>query len=231
MLSRKKRIKAVDRTIISHAMEDYLKAIYKLLEIDGVVTTSALADYMGVAPASVTNMCKKLAELNLLAYERYQGVKFTPTGEKLALEIVRHHRLIELYLAEALGVPWDQVHEEAEKLEHVISEDLEERMATALGDPKFDPHGAPIPSRAGNIKPQEGGRLVDMQAGDKLVVIEVDDQDSELLRYLGEMGIYPGTDIQIIDCAPFNGPLTLSVGQYNLGYQAAKSILVAPQEV
>ncbi|MEW5959427.1 MAG: metal-dependent transcriptional regulator [Chloroflexota bacterium] len=223
----------MDRLLISQAMEDYLKAIYKLLETGSVVTTSALADYMSVAPASVTNMCKKLAELNLLQYERYQGVKFTPAGEKLALEIVRHHRLIELYLAEALGVPWDRVHEEAEKLEHVISEDLEERMAAALGDPKFDPHGAPIPSRAGNIKPQQSDRLVDMQAGDRVVVIEVDDQDPELLRYLGEMGIYPGTDIQIMACAPFNGPFTLKVGQalYTLGYQAAKSILVAPLEV
>lgn len=232
LLFQVKRIKALDKTVISHAMEDYLKAIYKLLEIDGVVTTSALADDMGVAPASVTNMCKKLADLNLLEYERYQGVKFTPAGEKLALEIVRHHRLIELYLAQALGVPWDQVHEEAERLEHVISEDLEERMAAALGDPKFDPHGAPIPSRAGNIRQQKGGRLVDMEAGDALVVVEVDDQDPELLRYLGEMGIFPGTDLQIVAYAPFNGPLTLSVGgeQHNLGYQAAKSILVAPQE-
>ncbi len=212
-------------------MEDYLKAIFKLVELGGPVTTSALADYMRVAPASVTNMCKKLAELNLLQYEPYQGVKFTSTGEKLALEIVRHHRLIELYLAEALGVPWDQVHEEAERMEHVISEDLEERMAAALGDPAFDPHGAPIPSRTGTVNYSDSGRLVDRRAGDKLVVVEVDDQDPELLRYLGEMGIYPGTDLELLDCAPFNGPLMLQIGekQYNLGYQAAKSILVTLQ--
>ena len=222
----------MDLSLISQAMEDYLKAIYKLLELDGVVTTSALAEYMGVAPASVTNMCKKLAELKLLEYERYQGVKFTVAGEKLALEIVRHHRLLELYLAEALGVPWDQVHQEAEKLEHVLSEDLEERMAAALGDPQFDPHGAPIPSRTGAVEQPDSGRLVDMQAGNKLVIVEVDDQDPELLRYLGEMGIYPGTRIELINCAPFNGPLTLCVGEqeYNLGYQAAKSILVALQD-
>jgi DtxR family Mn-dependent transcriptional regulator len=212
-------------------MEDYLKAIYKLQEFGGAVTTSALAEYMGVSPASVTNMCKKLAELNLLAYEPYQGVRFTPAGKKLALEIVRHHRLIELYLAEALGVPWDQVHEEAEKLEHVISEDLEERMAAALGDPEFDPHGAPIPSRTGIIPQKESGRLIDMKAGDRLVVVEVDDQDPKLLRYLGEMDIYPGTMIQLTNCAPFDGPLTLVIGdkQHNLGYQAAKSILVTVQ--
>jgi DtxR family Mn-dependent transcriptional regulator len=224
-----KGLAILDRTTLSQAMEDYLKAIYKLMELDGIVTTSVLAEYMGVAPASVTNMCKKLAELKLLVYERYQGVKFTPVGEKLALEIVRHHRLIELYLAEALGVPWDQVHEEAEKLEHVISEDLEDRMAAALGDPQFDPHGAPIPSRSGAVSQPESGRLVDMKAGDKLVVVEVDDQDADLLRYLGEMGIYPGTYLELIDCAPFSGPLMLQVGetQHNLGYQAAKSILVA----
>jgi DtxR family Mn-dependent transcriptional regulator len=213
-------------------MQDYLKAIYKLHERSEQVPTSALAEMLGVAPASVTNMCKKLAELNLVVYEPYQGVKFTPTGQKLALEIVRHHRLIELYLAEALNVPWDQVHEEAERLEHVISEDLEERMAAALGDPQFDPHGAPIPSRSGAISQQPGGRLVDMRVGDRLIVVEVDDHDPELLRYLGSMGLYPGTEILLLAYAPFDGPLTLCVGddQHSLGYQAAKSILVALQE-
>lgn len=214
---------------ISQAMEDYLKAIYKLREWNEQVPTSALADYMRVAPASVTNMCKKLADLHLVEYEPYQGVKFTPTGEKLALEVIRHHRLIELYLAEALNVPWDRVHAEAEKLEHVISEELEERMAEVLGDPQFDPHGAPIPSRTGTISHQPGGRLVDMQVGDQVVVVEVDDADPELLRYLGEMGLYPGTEVIIVASAPFNGPLTLDVGEnrHSLGYEAAKSVLVA----
>jgi DtxR family Mn-dependent transcriptional regulator len=187
---------------------------------------------MGVAPASVTNMCKKLAELNLLVYEPYQGVRFTPAGKKLVLEIVRHHRLIELYLAEALGVPWDRVHEEAERLEHVISEDLEERMAAALGDPKFDPHGAPIPSRSGRVDKPDSGHLVDMKIGDELVVVEVDDDNPELLRYLGGLSLYPGTKLKLLELAPFEGPLTLEIegSQYNLGYQAAKSILVARQK-
>ncbi|MBI1876748.1 MAG: metal-dependent transcriptional regulator [Chloroflexi bacterium] len=213
-------------------MQDYLKAIYKLQERDDQVPTSALAELLGVAPASVTNMCKKLAELHLVNYEPYQGVKFTPAGKKLALEIVRHHRLIELYLAEALNMPWDQVHEEAEKLEHVISEDLEERMAAALGDPLFDPHGAPIPSRTGTIDQPPSGRLVDMRAGDRLIVVEVDDDDPALLRYLGDLGLYPGTEIRLLSCAPFDGPLTLSIGenQHNLGYRAAKSVLVALQK-
>lgn len=219
----------MDRSLISQAMEDYLKAIYNLQKSNRAVPTSALADYLGVAPASVTNMCKKLADLNLLDYEPYRGVRFSPAGKKLVLEIVRHHRLIELYLAEALGVPWDRVHEEAEKLEHVISEDLEDRMAKILGDPKFDPHGAPIPSRSGDIYQPESGRLVDMKSGDHLIVIEVDDEDPELLRYLGNLGIYPGTEITLLVRAPFNGPLTLESGEeeYNLGYQAAKSIKVA----
>jgi DtxR family Mn-dependent transcriptional regulator len=215
-------------------MEDYLKAIYKLREENKqeAVSTSALADDMKVAPASVTNMCKKLADLNLLTYEPYQGVKFTPAGEKLALEVVRHHRLIELYLAEALGVPWDQVHEEAEKLEHVISEDLEERMAAVLGDPQFDPHGAPIPSKAGVVVQPESDRLVDMSTGDKLIVVEVDDDNPELLRHLGEKGLYPGTNIQLLDVAPFEGPLTLKINteEQSLSYQVAKTILVAVQE-
>jgi len=214
-------------------MEDYLKAIYKLQSKDEQVPTSVLADYMGVAPASVTNMCKKLAELNLLAYEPYQGVRFTPAGQKLALEIIRHHRLIELYLAEALGVPWDRVHEEAEKLEHVISEDLEDRMAKALGDPQFDPHGAPIPTRTGDVIDHKSGRLlIDMKAGDRLRIVEVDDNDPELLRYLGELGLYPGTEITLIACAPFDGPLTMEINntQYALGYQAARAISVALAE-
>lgn len=212
-------------------MEDYLKAIYKLQEQHDQIPTSTLAYYLKVAPASVTNMCKKLAELNLLEHEPYRGVKFTLAGKKLALEIVRHHRLIELYLAEALGVPWDRVHEEAEKLEHVISEDLEERMAAALGNPRFDPHGAPIPSRAGKVFQHESGRLVDMETGTKLLIVEVDDDDPELLRYLGELGLYPGTEIILLARAPFNGPLTLRVDdqQHSLGYQAAKSILVTVQ--
>lgn len=225
------KVTVLDRTIISQAMEDYLKAIYKLLEHNDQVSTSALAEHLRVSPASVTNMCKKLADLHLVEYAPYQGVKFTTTGKKLVLEIVRHHRLLELYLAEALGVPWDQVHEEAEKLEHVISEDLEERMAAALGDPQFDPHGAPIPSRAGVVSRQASDRLVDMEVGSRLVVVEVDDADPELLRYLGGLGIYPGTEIELRDRAPFNGPLTLGIAdaEHSLGFQAAGSVHVALQ--
>ncbi|MDM8526972.1 metal-dependent transcriptional regulator [Anaerolineales bacterium HSG24] len=218
--------------MISQAMEDYLKAIYKLQQTMKPVPTSALAEHMNFSPASITNMCKKLAELNLLHYEPYQGVVFTEAGLQVALEIIRHHRLIELYLAKALNVPWDQVHAEAEKMEHVISEDLEDRMAEALGDPQFDPHGAPIPSRSGKIFRVESETLTDMDAGNTFVVVEVNDEDSELLRYLGTIGLYPGTELLLVECAPFDGPLTLQIGeeQHNLGYQAAKSVLVAPKD-
>ncbi len=220
----------MDRNLISQAMEDYLKAIYKLLEHNDTVSTSALAEQMGVAPASVTNMCKKLADLHLLVYEPYQGVTFTPAGKKMVLEIVRHHRLLELYLAEALGVPWDRVHEEAERLEHVISEDLEERMAAVLGDPQFDPHGAPIPSKNGVVMRQASDNLSDRLDGERLIVVEVDDEDPELLRYLGQIGIYPGTEMVLLARAPFDGPLTLTVNdtEHSLGHQAAQSVRVAP---
>lgn len=218
----------MDRTLISQAMEDYLKAIYRLLEHNEQVSTSALAEHLGVTPASVTNMCKKLAELNLLVYEPYQGVKFTPAGSKLVLEIVRHHRLIELYLAEALGVPWDRVHEEAEKLEHVISEDLEERMAAALGNPLFDPHGAPIPTKSGSVSRQQSHSLVESEVGSRIEVVEVDDSNPDLLRYLGELGIFPGTQIKLDSRAPFDGPLSLEIDnrQHSLGFQAAQAVRV-----
>ncbi len=216
--------------MVSQAMQDYLKAIYKLQREGVPVSTSVLANYLNVSPASVTSMCKKLADLNLLEYEPYQGVRFSKAGEKLALEIVRHHRLLELYLAEALNVPWDKVHEEAEKLEHVLSEDLEDRIAAVLGNPQFDPHGAPIPTRSGDVFQPQSEPLINMGVGDKLVVVEVDDEDAALLRYLGEMSLYPGTNLILLARAPFDGPLTLQVGnnQYDLGYQAAKSIMVAP---
>lgn len=218
--------------IISQAMEDYLKAIYKLQQGQTSVPTSALADYMKFSPASVTNMCKKLADLNLLDYKPYQGVTFTDAGRKLALEIIRHHRLIELYLAEALKVPWDQVHEEAEKLEHVISEDLEDRMAAILGNPRFDPHGAPIPTRSGAVFQRPSEHLIDMEDGDRLIVVEVDDDDSELLRYLGEIGLYPGTEIVLVQQAPFDGPITLQIGEekHSLGRHAAQAVMVTLYE-
>jgi DtxR family Mn-dependent transcriptional regulator len=176
----------------TQAVEDYLKIIYELQREQGKVATSMLAERLGVAPASATGMIKKLAGMHLVTHEPYQGVVLTAAGEKIALEIIRHHRLIERYLAEALGVPWDQVHDEAEKWEHVLSEALEDRIDAMLGYPTTDPHGAPIPTRNGTIAQLASMRMADLQPGQSAVIVEVSDHDSALLRYLGGLGMYPG---------------------------------------
>jgi DtxR family Mn-dependent transcriptional regulator len=214
--------------MISHAMENYLKVIFEILEHEERANTSAIADEMGIAPASVTAMLKKMAGLKLITYERYQGVRLTDVGEKAALEVLRHHRLLELYLAQALDVPWDKVHEEAERLEHALSEDLEERIAAVLGNPTVDPHGSPIPSRDGTIKRTAGRRLSSVSAGETVTVIEVDDRDPDLLRYLGKLDLYPGTEVMVLAVEPLQGPLVLrSRGrEFILGRQAAAKIQV-----
>ena len=181
------------------AVEDYLKTIYEIQSQQGRVATTVLAEHMGVAPASATGMIKKLANMHLVIYERYQGVTLTDAGQKIALEVIRHHRLVELYLAEALGVPWDQVHDEAEKWEHVLSEDLEDRMDEALGHPTIDPHGAPIPTRDGFVDTVPHLRLADLLPGQTAVIAEVSDHNSDMLRQLGELGLYPATAILVLD--------------------------------
>lgn len=212
----------------TQAVEDYLKAIYKLQREHGKVATTALAERLAVAPASVTGMIKKLASMNLITYERYQGVELTAAGQKLALEVIRHHRLVELYLAEALEVPWDQVHEEAEKWEHVLSEDLEERIDSLLGHPTTDPHGAPIPSRSGVIQRPDSSLLSNLQVGQSAVIAEVDDRDPEMLRYMGDLGLYPGTAVSVTAIAPFDGPVTVVVdGVENvIGQEVANNVFV-----
>ncbi len=214
--------------MLSQAMENYLKTIFEVLEKDERATTSAIADRLDVAPASVTSMIKKLAQLKLVTHKRYQGVRLTRVGEQAALEIVRHHRLLELYLAEALGVPWDRVHDEAEKLEHVLSEDLEDRIANALGDPKIDPHGAPIPARDGSMHRVDARELSMVSAGETVMVVEVDDRDPELLKYLGKLKLYPGTEVEVAGIEPWEGPLMLKVNGRNivLGRSAATRIRV-----
>lgn len=193
----------------TQAVEDYLKAIYKLAEREGKVTTSLLAEFLDVTPASATGMLKKLKQMNLAVYEPYKGVSLTEAGQKIALEVIRHHRLVELYLAEALNVPWDKVHEEAEKWEHVLSEDLEDRIDAILGHPTADPHGAPIPNRDGTVAMPALSPLTDLEAGQTGIITEVSDHDSALLRYLGEMNLYPETEFTVLDVAPFNGPITI----------------------
>lgn len=213
---------------LSQSIEDYLKSIYEIESKGEKVTTSLLSEKLDVAPASITSMIKKLSERKLVTHKKYQGVKLTKAGLKIALEIVRHHRLIELYLKEALGVPWDQVHDEAEKWEHVLSEDLEDRIDEFLGHPTSDPHGSPIPDRDGKMIERECTNLVEIPTGEKVVIAEVSDHNPELLRYFGNMGLYPETEIKIVSVEPFEGPITLFVDgeEHSIGREAAKHIKV-----
>ena len=218
--------------MLTSAVEDYLKAIYEIGRERDKVTTSSLAEYLGVSPASVTGMIKKLDELKLISYERYQGVQLSEAGRKIALEVIRHHRLVELYLSEAMGVPWDQVHDEAEKWEHVLSENLEDRMDEILGHPTVDPHGSPIPNRQGEIEEIERTALSELSVGDKAVIAEVHDRDPDLLRYFGGMGLYPEERIEVIAFDPFDGPIRLLVDgeERILGREAARHIYVTQIE-
>ena len=200
--------------MISHAVEDYLKAIYDLEEDTGRVSTTALAGRLAVSPASVTGMIQKLADERprLVQYERHHGVLLTAAGRRLALEIIRHHRLIELYLAESLGYEWDKVDAEAERLEHVISEEFEDKIAALLGDPTTDPHGDPIPGKDGKVAGRSRLTLSDMQAGQTARVARVRDDDPALLRYLAELGIVPQATLTVAGKAPFDGPMHVRVG-------------------
>ena len=215
------------------AIENYLKAIYEIQKEQGKVSTNSLSEKLNVAPASITSMIKKLSEKKLITHKRYQGVKLTQAGQKISLEVIRHHRLVELYLAEALGVPWDQVHKEAEKWEHVLSEDLEDRMDAALGHPTRDPHGSPIPSRDGTILELDSIPLADLGPGQSGVVAEVSDHDPDLLRYVGKMGLYPKIKVEVLSVEPFSGPITIKVGDIShmLGVQAAQFVLVTDVEL
>jgi len=212
----------------TQAVEDYLKNIYELQASAEKVSTTDLAERLGVAPASVTGMVKKLAAMKLLKHEPYHGVLLTKAGEKIALEVIRHHRLVESYLTEALGVPWDKVHEEADKWEHVLSEDMEDRISAMLGNPTTDPHGAPIPARDGSLPETALRRLSDLEPGERAVVAEVSDHDPELLRYLGEMGLFPQTKLRLISAAPFQGPLTIEIAGHEraVGREVAGHVLV-----
>ncbi|MCA9743343.1 metal-dependent transcriptional regulator [candidate division KSB1 bacterium] len=195
----------------TQAIEDYLKAIYKIGTQKDKISTSAIARKLGVAQASVTGMIKKLAEMKLLDYSPYRGVQLTTAGRKIALETIRHHRLLELYLHEALGYTWDQVHEEAEHLEHHISEEFEEKMDVLLGRPSYDPHGAPIPTKDGELPDIEHQHLSDLQPGGVATIRRVSDEDPEKLRYLGKLKLFPEAEIEIISREPFNGSTKIKV--------------------
>ncbi|MEA2255470.1 MAG: DtxR family transcriptional regulator, Mn-dependent transcriptional regulator [Solirubrobacteraceae bacterium] len=193
----------------SSAVEDYAKAIYALQQRGrgAPVTTNALAERLGVTPASASGMCKRLGELGLVTHVPYKGVQLTAEGERTALEVLRHHRLLELYLAERLDVPWDRVHDEAEVLEHVLSEELEALIAAKLGDPTVDPHGDPIPTADLVIQERATEALADLQPGATATFVRISDSDAEMLRYLAERGIAPGDAFEVVDKQPFDGPI------------------------
>ena len=215
--------------MVTHAVEDYLTMIYKLSYEGGEPTTTSIADNMGVSKASVTDMFKKMAKSKLIIHEPYKGVKLTRSGEKVALEVIRHHRLVELYLKEAMGVSWDKVHDEADKWEHILSEDIEDRIVEMLGNPTHDPHGAPIPTKDGHIQDEKLTPLSDAQVGEKLLVRLVEDSDPEKLRYLAEKGIYPQTVIEVKEVQPFEGPLTLDVegSRQIIGHEVSRIVFVS----
>ena len=198
----------------SEAVENYAKAIYSLQHRAGgePVATNDRADRLEVTAASASGMIKKLADLGLVAHVPYRGVQLTEEGERLALEVLRHHRLLELYLATQLDVPWDRVHEEAEALEHVLSEDLEARIAAKLGNPTHDPHGDPIPDAQLQIDESATRSLADLEPGARGRFVRVSDSDPAMLRYLSERGVRLGDRLEVLDRQPFGGPLTVRFG-------------------
>jgi DtxR family transcriptional regulator, Mn-dependent transcriptional regulator len=197
---------------LTAAIQDYVREIYKLESDGGRATTSELASRLGVSAPSVTAMLKKLASLGLVEHQRYRGATLTPKGERVALEVIRHHRLLEQYLVETLGLPLDAVHAEADRLEHALSEELEAQIDRSLGFPTHDPHGDPIPSPDLKLRPQALTPLSTLEAGTKATVERIPDGDGELLRYLTKLKLTPGSRLEVRDAAPFDGPVTVRVG-------------------
>lgn len=198
---------------LTQSTEDYLKTIYDLTRQGQAASTNQIADVLGVKPASVTGMIQKMAqaETPLVNYQKHYGVVLTPHGERLALEVIRHHRLLETFLHETLGYEWDAIHAEACRLEHVISEQFEERIAQALGNPAYDPHGDPIPDRDLLMPPVTTTSLGELLPGQQATIQRVRDTDPELLRYLAQRGLVPGVQVTLLDCSPFDGNLSLQI--------------------
>jgi DtxR family transcriptional regulator, Mn-dependent transcriptional regulator len=221
---------STDTSEITGAVQDYAKAIWSLAQRSKEpVATSALAERLDVSPASASAMVKRLESMGLVSREPYHGVRLTRSGERVALAVLRHHRLLELYLAEALGMPWDRVHDEAERLEHAISPELSELIADKLGNPTHDPHGDPIPTADGEIDESPTRALADLRPGERGVFTRVSDSNSAMLRYLSERGIAPGDELELTGREPFGGPLTVRAGgrRHALGDQLAQAMRVA----
>ena len=211
---------------LSQSIEDYLKAIYVLEHEGAGATTNNIAEALSVSSASVTNMLKKLSTMKLINHKSYRGAELTKAGEKIALEIIRHHRLLELYLKEMMGYSWDEVHDEAEKLEHHISEQFEDKIAELLNNPTHDPHGDPIPTKDGQVPEMASLAITDAEINKAYLIGRVKDQDPELLRYLEKTGILPGVKLTILEKAPFNGPIRVKIEdtESTIGNGVAKDV-------
>ena len=212
--------------VISQSIEDYLKAIY-VLETEGEgASTNNIAEALNISSASVTNMLKRLAVMKLIEHKSYKGATLTDSGRKVALEVVRHHRLLELYLKEMMGYSWDEVHAEAEKLEHHISEQFEDKIAELLDNPTHDPHGDPIPSKDGVVPEMASLAVCDADINTPYIIGRVRDQDPEVLRYLEKIGVIPGVKLMVLDKAPFDGPIKvrLEEEEKTLGFSLAKQV-------
>lgn len=216
---------------ITAPAEDYLKVIYELERSGNPAGTNEIATALGIAPASVSGMVRRLAEQGLISHERYHGARLSDAGRRAALRTLRRHRVIEAYLARALGYAWDRVHDEAEQLEHAASDELIDRMAAAIGEPATDPHGAPIPKRDGTMDERRLASLDDLAPGTEARVQRVGDKDAERLRYLARLGITPGALVRVVARAPFDGPITLRVeggrADYPIGPALARQVLVS----
>jgi DtxR family Mn-dependent transcriptional regulator len=222
--------------LLTRSIEDYLKAIYALGRSGGPVPTGALAEALAVAPASVSGMVRRLAETDLIDHVPYRGVQLTDAGRLAALRVIRRHRIIETYLVTALGCDWDSVHDEAERLEHAASDRLIERMAQSLDDPRFDPHGAPIPTMNGEVEEQALVPLTAIGIGTEGEFRLVSDDDPERLRYIASLGFQVGTRFELLDALPFNGPLTVlrhapEAAPQVIGYELAQSLLCLRHEL
>lgn len=217
-----------DSEVLTGPVEDYLKAIYELASRDGVAATSDVASALGVAPASVTGMIRRLAAQGLLDYVKYRGVQLTANGRRAALSTIRRHRILETYLTRVLGYPWDRVHDEAERLEHAASDELIECMSAAMGHPTADPHGAPIPTRDGDVDERLLQTLAQLPAGARARMVRVSDKNPELLRYLADISLQPGVEIAVLARAPFDGPITLRINDREsiVGAPLASQVLV-----
>lgn len=213
---------------LSEKMRDYLKAIHSLRGAEERVAVSVVADHLGVAVASVSNMVKRLAELDLVRHTPYKGIDLTEAGEQEALRLIRAHRLIELFLTEVVGLQWDEVHEEAEQLEHAVSDRLVERIAELLGHPAVDPHGDPIPTHEGLVDEETLANLTQLEVGQRAEVRRITAQDPAMLQYLSSVGLTPDKTITVMDKGPFEGPLTLLIdgAQRVIGWKVAREVQV-----